>query len=35
FENYRMVCFKGGRALIHGTNDEKEANSLLARLLGI
>ncbi|MCY7654119.1 thiamine biosynthesis protein MoeB, partial [Bacillus safensis] len=35
YENYRMVCFKGGRALIHGTNDEKEANSLLARLLGI
>ncbi|WP_458106255.1 ThiF family adenylyltransferase [Bacillus sp. PK5-004] len=35
YENYRMVCFKRGRALIHGTNDEKEANSLLARLLGI
>ncbi|MBD3859540.1 ThiF family adenylyltransferase [Bacillus sp. 28A-2] len=35
YETYRIVCFKGGRALIHGTNDEKVANSLLARLLAI
>ncbi|MDM5297733.1 MoeB/ThiF family adenylyltransferase [Bacillus pumilus] len=35
FENYRIVIFKGGRALIHGTNDGKVANSLLARLLGL
>lgn len=35
YERHRIVCFKGGRVLIHGTNDEKVANSLLARLLGI
>lgn len=35
YESYRIVIFKGGRALIHGTNDEKAANSLLAKLLGI
>lgn len=35
YETYRIVCFKGGRALIHGTNDEKVANSLLARVLGV
>ncbi|MFS0654299.1 ThiF family adenylyltransferase [Bacillus sp. 179-C3.3 HS] len=35
YEDYRVVIFKGGRALIHGTNDEKVANSILARLLGL
>ncbi|KPN13650.1 thiamine biosynthesis protein MoeB [Bacillus australimaris] len=35
YETYRLVFFKGGRVLIHGTNDVKAANSLLARLLGV
>ncbi|MFJ5963589.1 MoeB/ThiF family adenylyltransferase [Bacillus sp. NPDC093026] len=35
FEEYRIVIFQRGRVLIHGTNEEKAANSLLAKLLSI
>jgi sulfur carrier protein ThiS adenylyltransferase len=33
-ENHRMVLFRDGRALIHGTKDIKEAKSLYHRYLG-
>ncbi|AGK56095.1 thiazole biosynthesis adenylyltransferase ThiF [Bacillus sp. 1NLA3E] len=34
FEGQRMVIFRDGRALIHGTKDLKQAKSLYQRLLG-
>ncbi|CAF1805946.1 molybdopterin-synthase adenylyltransferase MoeB [Bacillus subtilis] len=35
YENFRIVIFNDGRALVHGTNDVKEANSVLARVIGL
>ncbi|MGE6631205.1 MoeB/ThiF family adenylyltransferase [Bacillus sp. NPDC077027] len=35
YEGFRIVLFQGGRAMVHGTNDQMKAHSLLARLLGI
>lgn len=35
YEAFRIVIFHDGRALVHGTNDIKEANSILARLIGM
>lgn len=35
YEDFRIVIFQDGRALIHGTNDIKEANSVLARVIGL
>lgn len=35
YENFRIVIFNDGRALIHGTSDVKEANSVLARVIGL
>ncbi len=35
YERFRIVIFQDGRALIHGTNDIKEANSVLARVIGL
>jgi adenylyltransferase/sulfurtransferase len=36
FESYRVVLFlHDNRAFIHGTNDPKTANSVLARLIGL
>lgn len=35
YEAFRIVIFNDGRALVHGTNDIKEANSVLARLIGM
>ena len=34
YERFRIVIFQDGRALIHGTNDIKEANSVL-RVIGL
>ena len=33
FEDYRMVLFKDGRAIIHGTNDPKRARVIYNRLI--
>ncbi|WP_077736901.1 MoeB/ThiF family adenylyltransferase [Bacillus sonorensis] len=35
YEAFRIVIFHDGRALVHGTNDIKEANSVLARVIGM
>ncbi|MBY8912388.1 ThiF family adenylyltransferase [Bacillus sp. YC2] len=35
YERFRIVIFQDGRALIHGTNDITEANSVLARVIGL
>ncbi|NPC92387.1 thiamine biosynthesis protein MoeB [Bacillus sp. WMMC1349] len=35
YETFRIVIFQDGRALVHGTNDIKEANSVLARMIGM
>ncbi|MBK4208123.1 thiamine biosynthesis protein MoeB [Bacillus licheniformis] len=35
YEAFRIVIFNDGRALVHGTNDIKEANSILARVIGM
>lgn len=35
YETFRIVIFNDGRALVHGTNDIKEANSILARVIGM
>lgn len=35
YEDFRIVIFNDGRALVHGTNDVKEANSVLARVIGL
>ncbi|WP_142383715.1 hypothetical protein [Peribacillus deserti] len=34
YENYRIVLFKDGRALIHGTNQAAVARAVYDRLLG-
>ena len=33
FEDHRMVLFKDGRAIIHGTNDPKRARVIYNRLI--
>ena len=33
FEGHRMVLFKDGRAIIHGTNDPKRARVIYNRLI--
>lgn len=35
YERFRIVIFNDGRALVHGTKEVKEANSVLARLIGM
>lgn len=35
YERFRIVIFHDGRALIHGTNNIQEANSVLARVIGL
>ncbi|KAA6453050.1 MoeB/ThiF family adenylyltransferase [Bacillus swezeyi] len=35
YEAFRIVIFHDGRALVHGTSDIKEANSVLARVIGM